>query len=274
MKNTLIITLLVAVFLISLQTNYASAQTTYTINIPTGAGSPEAPYFWQSEKDGSTDGKITIAINDYVNWENADTVAHTVTSGNPKDGPDGKFDSYLIERGASFKHQFTEAGTYPYFDTEHPWMTGVVIVESAMQIISNVGSDVGDGKTTFDVEYEYNRIVSSARIDQKQKAITFELVGKPKSDDNTLTLMLPKTLINGPFVIWVDGNPVNDFQLTTKGGINEVKIPLKPNSNILTILGTSIVPEFGAITIAILAIGVLSFIALTFKTQKISMPKL
>jgi hypothetical protein len=271
-KNLLFISLFVAVFLISLQTNNAFAQTTHTINIPTGAGSPDAPYFWQSEPDGRTDGKITIAINDYVNWENADTVAHTVTSGNPKDGPDRKFDSYLIEPGASFMHQFTEAGTYPYFDTVHPWMTGVVTVESSMQIIPKVGSDVGDGKTTFDVEYNYNRIISAARIDQEQKAITFELVGKPKSDDHTLTLMLPKTLINGPYVIWLDGSQVNDFQLTSKGGINELKITAKPNSNILTILGTSVIPEFGPIAMAIFAAGVFGIIAISLKAQKYFKP--
>jgi hypothetical protein len=271
-KSSFIITLLAAVFLISIQTNYASAITTYTINIPTGAGSPEAPYFWQSEKDGGTDGKITIAIHDYVNWENADTVAHTITSGNPKDGPDGKFDSYLIEPGASFIHQFSEAGTYPYFDTVHPWMTGVVIVESATKIIPKVGSDVGDGKTTFDVEYEFNRLVASARIEESQKSITFELVGKPTSEDNTLTLMLPKTLINGPYIIWADGRQVTDFQMSEEGGINEVKIPLNSKSERVTITGTSVVPEFGPIAMAIFAAGVFGIIAISLRAQKFFRP--
>lgn len=240
--------------------------------MPTGAASPDAPYFWQSEKDGSTNGEITIAISDSVNWENADTAAHTVTSGTPKDGPDGKFDSSLMSPGSSFIHQFTEAGSYPYFCLVHPWMTGTVFVESAMQVIPKVGSDVGDGKTTFDVEYDFNRIVASARIEESQKSITFELVGKPKSEDNTLTLMLPKTLINGPYIIWADGRQITDFQMSEEGGINEVKIPLNSNSERVTITGTSVVPEFGSIAMAIFAAGVFGIIALSLKAQKFFRP--
>lgn len=268
MKNSLIIPLLAAVFLISLQTNFAFAQTTYTINMPTGAASPDAPYFWQSEKDGSTNGEITIAISDSVNWENADTAAHTVTSGTAKDGPNGKFDSGLIQPGKSFIHLFTEAGSYPYFCLVHPWMTGTVFVESSMQTIPRVGSDVGDGKTTFDVEYEFNRVVASARIEESQKSITFELVGKPKSEDNTLTLMLPKTLINGPYIIWADGRQITDFKMSSEGGINEVKIPLNSKSERVTITGTSVVPEFGPITMAIFAAGVFGIIAVSLRAQK------
>jgi len=153
-------------------------------------------------------------------------------------------------------------------------MTGVVIVTSELQIIPNVGANAGDGKTTFNVEYEFNRMIASATIDEEQNALTFEIVGKAKSEDNTLSLMLPKDLIREPLVIWVDGKQISDFEITSKGGINEVVIPLDEKSERLTIVGASVVPEFGAITMAILAIGVLSFIALTFKTQKISMPKL
>jgi hypothetical protein len=270
--NSSLIIFLFIVFLISLHTNYALAQTTYTINMPTGAASPDAPYFWQSEKDGSTNGEITIAISDSVNWENADTAAHTVTSGTAKDGPDGKFDSSLMSPGASFIHQFTEAGNYPYFCLVHPWMTGTVFITSAMQVVPNVGADVGDGKTTFDLEYDFNRVVASVRVDQDQKSITVEIVGKPKSEDNTLTLMLPKALINGPYIIWADGRQITDFQMSDEGGINEVKIPLNSNSERVTITGTMVIPEFGSIAMAILATGVFGIIMISLKTQKFFRP--
>lgn len=276
MNSSIPIILLAVIFIVSLQTNYALAQSTYDINIPTGAADEHAPYFWQSEKDGSTNGEISINILDSVRWGNADTAAHTVTSGTPIEGPDGKFDSGLIPLGGSFLHQFTEAGDYPYFCTVHPWMTGIVKVSqvsAALQTIPNVGAKVGDGKTTFNVEYEFNRLIASAAIDEKQKAITFEIVGKPKSEDSNLTLMLPKGLISGPLVVWVDGRQVLDFKVTAEGGINKVVIPMNEKSERLTIVGASVVPEFGAITMAILAIGVFSFIAITKKTQKIAMPK-
>ena len=145
---------------------------------------------------------------------------------------------------------------------------------STLQIIPNVGAKAGDGKTTFDVEYEFSRMIASATIDEGQKAITFEIVGKANSENHNLSLMLPKDLISDPLVIWADGKQISDFEITSKGGINEVVIPLNEKSERITIVGASVVPEFGAIAMAILAIGVFSFIALTFKTQKISMPKL
>ncbi len=44
----------------------AFAQTSYDVNIPTGAASPDASYFWQTEKDGSTTGVVEILIGDTI----------------------------------------------------------------------------------------------------------------------------------------------------------------------------------------------------------------
>ena len=268
MKYTVIFSLLVAILFGSLSVNSAYAQETYEINMPTGSASPDAPYFWQSEKDGKTDGTIEIKVLDSVRWENADTAAHTVTSGTPETGADGIFDSGLFPPGQTFQYQFTEVGEYEYFCLVHPWMTGVVTVTSGLQVIPNVGADAGDGTTTFNVEYEFNRVISTARVNEEQNSITFEIVGKVTGEDNHLTLMLPKNLISGPMVIWADGQQITNFDLTEDGGINNVKIPLNRETELVTIVGSSVVPEFGAITMAILAAGIFSLIAITFKNKK------
>jgi len=100
----------------------------WVINIPTGAADPNAPYFWQSEKDGDTSGRISIDVFDTVAWVNRDTAAHTVTSGSASEGPDGIFDSGMFGPGKSFSYRFSQSGTYEYFDMLHPWMQGIVIV--------------------------------------------------------------------------------------------------------------------------------------------------
>ena len=46
--------------------SYAFTQTNYDVNIPTGAASPDAPYFWQSEIDGDTSGIVEITIGDSI----------------------------------------------------------------------------------------------------------------------------------------------------------------------------------------------------------------
>jgi len=132
------------------------AQTSYSVNIPTGAASPDAPYFWQSEKGGSTTGIVEILIEDSIVWRNADTAPHTVTSGTAIEGPDDIFDSGLFGHGKSFSYKFEEIGHYPYFCLIHPWMAGTIIVTSGYSIIPNVGKQVGDGKS-YIVEYDFNR---------------------------------------------------------------------------------------------------------------------
>jgi predicted secreted protein with PEFG-CTERM motif len=267
MKVSLISSILILIFFIPIGMNAAFAQTSYVINIPTGAASPDAPYFWQSEKDGDTTGNIEVRVLDTVRWENADTQMHTVTS-TTNGKADGVFDSKLFNPGDDFSWQFTEVGEYDYFCLVHPWMTGKVTVKSGLQIIPKIGSNAGDGKTTFDVEYQFNRVISSVSVNEDQNSLTFEIVGNPKGEDNTLTLMLPKNLISGPLVIWADGQEISDTMVTEDGGLNIVKIPLDRDSERVTMVGSSVVPEFGTISMAILAVGIFSLIAMTFKSQK------
>ena len=271
MKIAFLSSILILILLIPIGANTVFAQTTYDINIPTGAASPDAPFFWQSEKDGSTTGDIEIKVLDIVRWGNADTDVHTVTSGTPSSPSEeiGKiFDSGLFPPGDTFQWQFTEEGVYDYFCVVHPWMIGTVTVGSGFQVIPGVGSDAGDGETTFDVEYQFNRVISSASINEEQNSITFELIGKPKGEDNILTLMLPNDLISGPFVVWSDGQENSEVITTQEEEINIVEIPLNMDSNRVTIVGASVVPEFGAITMIVLAVGIFSLIAMTFKSQK------
>lgn len=63
-----------------------------------------------------------------VTWVNKDTAAHTATSGAIKNGPDGKFDTGLLQSGEKFSQKFDTAGKYDYFCLVHPWMKGKVTV--------------------------------------------------------------------------------------------------------------------------------------------------
>ncbi len=260
----IILTLLVfaILFTIPLSTN-VFAQTSYEVKMPTGSADPQAPYFWQSVKDGSTTGVVEILVGDTIVWSNADTAFHTVTSGSEADGLDGLFDSKEFAPGKSFKYKFSEIGHYPYYCTLHPWMTGTIIVTSGYSIIPNVGKQVGDGTTFFNVEYDFSRLLSTAIIDEEQKSITFEIIGITKSENHDLELRLPSGLIDGPFVIWVDGKKISDFENIREGDLNVLLVPLTADSKILTIVGTSIVPEFGQMTLAILGVSVVSMIVLS-----------
>ena len=72
--------------------------------------------------------RLKIKAGDVVAFRNFDSGIHTVTSGNFEFGPDGLFDSEVIEEGEQFLHKFADAGEYDYFCMVHPWQTGKVIV--------------------------------------------------------------------------------------------------------------------------------------------------
>jgi len=242
--------------------------TSYDINMPTGSASPDAPYFWQNEKSGLATGDIDIILGDTVVWQNADTAKHTVTSGTVEDGPDGLFgDSKFISPGQSYEFTFTQVGQFPYYCLIHPWMTGTVFVTDGYKTIKEVGKTVGDGTSTFNVEYSSDRLLALSLIDQGKKSITFEIIGNAKSDDGTLKIRLHSDLIDGPFAIIIDGKKITDFKETMDNDVTTVSIVLPNDSKLLTIIGTSIVPEFGVMSIVILAIATMSIMFASWKSK-------
>ena len=242
--------------------------TTFDINMPTGSASPDAPYFWQNEKTGEATGDIEVVVGDTVVWKNGDQAKHTITSGTLEDGPDGIFGGTdFLAPGQFYSFTFKEKGSYPYFCLIHPWMTGVVTVTDAgFKILSGVGKDVGDGKTTFNVDYQYSGVISAATINEEKKSITFDITSDPKSLDQNLTLLLPSDLIEGPYAIFVDGKKDLTFDYIP-GEINTVEIELSEKSYQVTVVGTKIVPEFGTLYLIVLGFAIASIVI--FQKSKI-----
>ncbi|NJK77925.1 MAG: PEFG-CTERM sorting domain-containing protein [Nanoarchaeota archaeon] len=92
-------------------------------------------------------------------------------------------------------------------------------------------------------------------IDQGQKLITFEIIGRAQADESMLKIRLPTALIDGPFVIIIDGEKITNFEETIQDDLTVVSFLLPHDSKLLTIIGTSIVPEFGVTSMVILAIA-------------------
>jgi plastocyanin len=67
--------------------------------------------------------EITVAPGTTITWVNHDDVPHTVVS------PDKKFRSKALDTDDQFSFTFTDAGTYSYFCSVHPMMTGKIIVK-------------------------------------------------------------------------------------------------------------------------------------------------
>ena len=66
---------------------------------------------------------VTVPVGATVTWTNHDDIPHTVVS------TDGVFKSKVRDTDEKFSYTFTKAGTYPYYCTIHPKMTGKVVVQ-------------------------------------------------------------------------------------------------------------------------------------------------
>jgi plastocyanin len=68
---------------------------------------------------------LTVPVGTTVTWTNRDDIPHTVVS---TDDPK-IFKSKVLDTDEKFSFTFSKAGTYPYFCSIHPKMTGKVVVQ-------------------------------------------------------------------------------------------------------------------------------------------------
>jgi len=212
---------------------------------------------------------VTIPMGGTVTWENNDTAAHTATGGSATEGPSGVFDSSLIMAGSSFSHTFEDAGTFDYFCMVHPWMAGAVIVEDAAAAAAEAAMaapaiDAADYISTSGVP-----VTSiTANADDDSVIIVIDA-----ADDGELSVQLHDKIIrafdDGSYFVLIDNEEV-EFEQT---GTN-LTIPYEAGNERIEIVGSYAVPEFGTIAMIILAVAIVSIIAITAKTRTTLIPKL
>ena len=66
---------------------------------------------------------LTVAAGTTVTWTNRDDIPHNVVS------TDKVFKSKVMDTDEKFSYTFTKAGSYAYFCSIHPHMTGTVVVK-------------------------------------------------------------------------------------------------------------------------------------------------
>jgi Cupredoxin-like domain len=80
---------------------------------------------------------VTIHVGDTITWTNNGPTAHTATASN------GSFDTGILKKGQSASHTFSQAGTFAYICSLHPFMHGTVVVVGSTS--SGSGSSSGSG---------------------------------------------------------------------------------------------------------------------------------
>jgi len=69
-----------------------------------------------------TPAELRVSVGTTVQWTNRDDIPHNVVS------PEQKFKSPVLDTDEMFSHTFEAAGTYKYYCSIHPRMTGQVVV--------------------------------------------------------------------------------------------------------------------------------------------------
>jgi plastocyanin len=67
--------------------------------------------------------ELTVAAGTTVTWTNRDDIPHTVVS------TDKVFKSKVLDTEEKFSYTFTQPGSFPYFCSIHPKMTGKIVVK-------------------------------------------------------------------------------------------------------------------------------------------------
>ena len=218
-------------------------------------------------------------------WHNVDTMAHTVSSGTPAEGLDDVFDSSLVAAGGMFSYKFEEAGTYDYFCMVHPWMTGIVTVSAEHEEMEEMGHDEMEG-----MEHSDEHVASGVEdISDKFTATTtsgvIHHIGA-NSDDDTLVVHLfgadddgeLKITLNRDIITPFDDDSyfvlINSEEVEFEQMGNTLHIDYVAGTEKIEIVGSHVVPEFGTIAMIILAVAIVSIIAITAKTKISLIPKL
>ena len=221
-------------------------------------------------------------------WHNVDTMAHTVSSGTPAEGLDDVFDSSLVPAGGMFSYKFEEAGTYGYFCMVHPWMTGIVTVSAEHEEMEEMGHDEmadmegmehSDEHAASGVEDLSDQFTASATSgvihhiagNTDDATLVVHLFGA--DDDGELKITLNRDIItpfdDGSYFVLINSEEVEFEQMG-----NTLHIDYVAGTEKIEIVGSHVVPEFGTIAMIVLAVAIVSIIAITAKTKTALIPKL
>ncbi|WP_420544769.1 PEFG-CTERM sorting domain-containing protein [Nitrosopumilus sp.] len=101
------------------------------------------------------------------------------------------------------------------------------------------------------------------------------------TDDGSLTLTIPRSVAdalfeNGDddeFFVLIDGEEVEDFDEVKSSTERTLTIGFSAGAEEIEIIGTFVVPEFGAIAMMVLAVAIISIVAISARSRLSIMPR-
>jgi len=258
------------------------------VTITTGAVNLNSPGC-EETNECYTPSEITVDVGVKVIMTNVDPAGiHTFTSGTV-DGftpsPDGKFDSGILNADQSFEFSADTAGEYPFYCMLHTWMQGVIIVQEAaaepaiqMAMVTELDQMMAEIMTSDGIANEEMTIdLTITNLEGNGvEHITYNITATQGTEillneeghmhkgiitNNHMTSALPLDASDTmPVVITVE---------SVGFGHNEQYVDFSGE-----IATKQVVPEFGTIAMMILAVAIISIVAVTAKSRLSIMPRI
>jgi predicted secreted protein with PEFG-CTERM motif len=109
-------------------------------------------------------------------------------------------------------------------------------------------------------------IVTGAAVNTNDNSL---IVMISANEDGTITLTPSKNVLEGAFMVLVDGEEWDDSEIDG----NKITVMFLAGAEKIEIIGTHVIPEFGAIAALILAVAIISIIAVSAKSRLSIMPR-
>jgi len=109
-------------------------------------------------------------------------------------------------------------------------------------------------------------MITGATVNTNDNSIIISL---DAHDDGTLTITPSESTQEGIFMVLVDGEESDDVEING----NEVTVMFPAGAEEIEVIGTFVVPEFGTIAAMILAVAIISIIAISSKSRLSIMPR-
>jgi predicted secreted protein with PEFG-CTERM motif len=180
---------------------------------------------------------------------------------------DGSFETTLNTEGELWKHNGTYIIKVNYGSTQKSNKVLVELTGEASSSSGNCGPSEIYLEGDYCVPYSISGgVVTSASINNSDKSIIIRISA---NEDGTLTLNPDKSVLNGIFMVLVDDEELDDLEING----NEVTIMFPAGAEKIEVVGTFVIPEFGTIAVMILAVAIISIIAVSAKSRLSIMPR-
>jgi len=123
--------------------------------------------------------------------------------------------------------------------------------------------NIGGNCTSYDIS---NGHVTSATVNTDDNSVIINIQAE---DDGTLTISPSTSTQKGIFMVLVDGEESDDAEING----NTVIVPFGAETEQIEIIGTFVIPEFGTIAAMILAVAIISIIAISAKSRLSIVPR-